>query len=578
MRRVKGIAASKGIAVGPAFVYRPEPLRFAQRTIQDPPGEIARLIEAIEAVHDMLITLERHTQAIVGNEEAMIFEVHRMFLADPSFSEQIKSIIQDEQVNAEAAVERVSTELITQFEAIDDDYFRQRSTDIKDIAQRLLRQLLGLEETTLASLKQPAIIIANDLTPSDTASLNRTMVLGLGVEIGSNTSHTAILARSLAIPAVVGIGKIEISTGTMLIIDGSSGELVIEPDQATVLEYQVRQNSLAQSHTLEMAQAQQPAITLDGRQVEIVANIGSVVEAEPALTLGAEGVGLLRTEFLFLQGDTLPSEEAQYQIYRDIADVFQQRPLIVRTLDVGGDKELPSIDLPIEQNPFLGQRAIRLCLARPEIFQTQLRAILRAGHERNVKIMFPLIGSEEELQQALVQLELAKANLRERSLLHLTNPEVGIMIEVPSAAVMADILAPQVDFFSIGTNDLAQYTLAVDRNNEQVAHLADPLHPAVIRLIHQVIQAAHQHGKWVGLCGEMAGDPLAVPLLLGLGLDEFSMAAASIPSIKAELRKLSQAQAREIAEQCLRLPNLQRVREFLRNVSVLEPSPTVSTE
>jgi phosphotransferase system enzyme I (PtsI) len=271
----------------------------------------------------------------------------------------------------------------------------------------------------------------------------------------------------------------------------------------------------------------------------------------------------LRTEFLFLQGDTLPSEDEQYQIYRAIADVFQQQPLIVRTLDVGGDKDIPSIDLAVEQNPMLGQRAIRLCLARPNIFQTQLRAILRAGHERNIKIMFPLIGSEEELHQALEQLEAAKADLRARDLAHAEKPDVGIMIEVPSAAVLADVLAPQVDFFSIGTNDLAQYTLAVDRTNETVASLADPLHPAVIRLIHQVIQAAHQQGKWVGLCGEMAGNPQAVPLLLGLGLDEFSMAAVSVPTVKALLRTISKTQAEEIARQCLKLPNLQRVREFL---------------
>jgi len=488
-----------------------------------------------------------------------------MFLADPAFAEEIKVIIQQERLNAEAAVDRVSNELMAQFSAIDDEYFRQRAVDIKDIAQRLIRQLLGLEETTLASLKNPSVIIANDLTPSDTASLNRDMALGLCTEIGSNTSHTAILARSLGIPAVVGAGKLELSSGTVLIIDGQSGELVIDPDADTLAEYRTRQQARQQARSLEIAQAENPAVTLDGHQVEVVANIGSVADADYAIKMGAEGVGLLRTEFLFLQGDTLPSEDEQYQIYRAIADVFQQLPLIVRTLDVGGDKDLPSIDIAEEQNPMLGQRAIRLCLARPEIFQTQLRAILRAGHERNIKIMFPLIGSEEELQQALYQLEQAKANLRARNLPHAENPDVGMMIEVPSAAVLADVLAPHVDFFSIGTNDLAQYTLAVDRTNETVAHLADPLHPAVIRLIHQVIQAAHRHDKWVGLCGEMAGNLQAVPLLLGLGLDEFSMAAVSIPSVKALLRTLSKTETQEIAQRCLELPNLQRVREFLKN-------------
>lgn len=567
MKRLTGIAASQGVAIGPAFVYRPEPLTFKEQIIQNPPTEINRLLQAVEDVQAMLIALEKYTQENIGEEESKIFEVHRMFLDDPAFSDEIKTIIRDEQLNAEAAVDRVSSDLIEQFQAIDDEYFRQRAIDIKDIAQRLIRQLLGLEETTLASLKSPAVIIANDLTPSDTASLKRDMALGLCTEIGSNTSHTAILARSLGTPAVVGIGKLDISSGVTVIVDGQSGEFIIDPDEATLIEYQARRQAHEQARAVAIGQAHQPAVTLDGHRVEVVANIGSVAEAEAAVKMGAEGVGLLRTEFLFLQGDTLPSEEEQYRIYRAIADVFGQQPLVVRTLDVGGDKEIPSVEMNPEQNPMLGQRAIRLCLARPDLFQPQLRAILRAGYERNIKIMFPLIGSEEELQQAREHLEQAKADLRARGLPFAKDAEIGIMIEVPSAAVLADVLAPQVDFFSIGTNDLAQYTLAVDRTNETVAHLADPLHPAVIRLIQQVIQAAHRHKKWVGLCGEMAGSPLAAPLLLGLGLDEFSMAAVSIPPVKALLRQLSKAQAEEIARRCLQLPNLKQVQDYLQTVN-----------
>jgi phosphotransferase system enzyme I (PtsI) len=433
-----GIAASQGIAIGSAFVYRPEPLTIERRLTQTPVAEVERLLQAIEAVQAVLVALQEHTQETIGHEEAQIFEAHRMFLTDPVFADEIKQIIHEEHINAEAAVERVSNALIAEFEALDDDYFRQRKGDIKDVAQRLLRQLLGLEETTLSALTQPAIIIAHDLTPSDTASLNRKMALGLCTEIGSGTSHTAILSRSLDIPAVVGVGQIEISSGVKVIIDGSTGQLIIDPDEATLATYEAQQKAQAQARALEIAQAQEPALTADGHEVEVVANIGSVADAHYAIEMGAKGVGLLRTEFLFLQGDTLPSEEEQYRIYRAIADVFQQLPLIVRTLDVGGDKELPSIDLPKEQNPFLGVRAIRLCLARPELFQIQLRAILRAGYERNVKIMFPMIGSEEELQQALDQLAQAKAALQERGVPYATQPDVGIMIEIPSAAVLAD--------------------------------------------------------------------------------------------------------------------------------------------
>jgi phosphoenolpyruvate-protein phosphotransferase len=391
------------------------------------------------------------------------------------------------------------------------------------------------------------------------------MVLGFGTATGGATSHTAILSRSLGIPAVVGLGPeaLDLAPTDQLILDGGSGEVWVNPDPATITAFEQRRQAQLQDQAEALSHAHEPAITTDGRQVEIAANIGNLADAKHAIEMGAEGVGLLRTEFLFLERSTLPSEEEQYQVLRAIADVFQQRPLVVRTLDAGGDKQIPYLDMPAEQNPFLGRRAIRLTLAEPQLFQAQLRAILRAGHERNIKIMFPMISSLSELRQARAQLEQAQTALAAAQIPQAESPEVGIMVEIPSAAILADALAPLVDFFSIGTNDLAQYTLAADRTNPLVAPLADPLHPAVLRLIRQVIEAGHAHGKWVGMCGELAGNPLAVPVLLGLGLDEFSMTASAIPAAKALIRTLSVPQAQQLANACLQLTDLAEVQQFL---------------
>ncbi|NJN92906.1 MAG: phosphoenolpyruvate--protein phosphotransferase [Anaerolineales bacterium] len=391
------------------------------------------------------------------------------------------------------------------------------------------------------------------------------MVLGFGTATGGATSHTAILSRSLGIPAVVGLGPeaLYLASTDQLILDGNSGEVWVNPDAATTAAFEERRQTQLREQTETLRHAHQPAITTDGWQVEIAANIGSLADAQHAIDMGAEGVGLLRTEFLFLARNTLPSEEEQYHALRAIADVFHQRPLVVRTLDAGGDKQIPYLDMPIEQNPFLGRRAIRLTLAEPQLLQAQLRAILRAGHERNIKIMFPMIGSISELRQCRAQLEQAQAALAVAGTPQAESPEVGIMVEIPAAAILADALAPLVDFFSIGTNDLAQYTLAADRTNPLVAPLADPLHPAVLHLIRQVIEAGHRHGKWVGMCGELAGNPLAVPVLLGLGLDEFSMTASAIPAAKALIRALSVPQAQERANRCLQLTDLADVQQFL---------------
>lgn len=566
MHKLTGIPASDGIAIGTAFIYQPVAPVVERRTITDPAAESARLDEAVITASAALETLKAKTEAMIGPEEAQIFEVHRMFLEDPVFVDEIKTAISTEMINAEAAVEKVSGVLVAQFLGLEDEYFRQRAADIQDVSQRLLRLLTGLGESSLAGLTTPAIVLAEDLTPSDTASANREHILAFCTAQGGATSHTAILARSLNIPAVVGVGPdlLRLPPNGSLIVDGETGEILVNPAAETIGLYQQRQQAKRQRQAEALKHAHQPAVTTDGRQVEVAANIGSLAEAQYAIEMGAEGVGLLRTEFIFLQRDTLPGEEEQYQLYRAIADVFQKLPLIVRTLDAGGDKEIPYLNMPPEQNPFLGRRAIRLCLAEPALFQTQLRAILRASHERNLKIMFPMISSVSELRQSLEHLRQAQASLEAQNQPYDPNLEVGIMVEIPSAALLTGDMAPLIDFFSIGTNDLTQYTLAVDRTNASVAALADPLHPAVLRLIQHVIKTAHAQGKWVGMCGELAGSPEAIPLLLGMGLDEFSMTASAIPAAKTLIRSLSAAHTQQLAEQALQLGEPAAIHNFLK--------------
>jgi phosphoenolpyruvate-protein phosphotransferase len=565
MKQLQGIPASNGIAIGHIFLYQLATPVIEQRTITDPATEISRLETAVAAAGESLLALKAQIEASAGAAEAEIFEVHRMFLADPAFIDEIKQAIESDQVNAEVAVDQTANALISQFMALEDEYFRQRAADIKDVSQRLLRLLTGMGESSLARLTEPVIILAEDLTPSDTASANRAKILAFCTAGGGATSHTAILARSLNIPAVVGLGHdlLHLAADTELIVDGETGELWLNPDAETIVAYQQRRQAQLAGQAEALQQAHAPAITRDGHQVEIVANIGSLDEAHQAMAMGAEGVGLLRTEFIFLQRNTLPTEEEQYQIYRAMADVFQQLPLIVRTLDAGGDKEIPYLNMPPEQNPFLGRRAIRLCLAEPELFQTQLRAILRASYRRNIKIMFPMISSVSELRQALNHLDQAKATLAAQNIPFDPALELGIMVEIPSAALLAPAMARLIDFFSIGTNDLTQYTLAVDRTNAAVAPLADPLHPAVLQLIQQVIQAAHAQGKWVGMCGELAGSPQAIPLLLGMGLDEFSMTASAIPAAKALIRTLTTPQTQRLAQHVLTLSEPEAIHQFL---------------
>lgn len=566
MKTLRGIAASRGVAIGPAFRFRRADLRFERHTVEDPAAEWARFQAALETAREQLADVYVKAEAESGAEQAAIFQAHALMLEDPELLETVRTTIGEQSVNAEAALSDAAEMYAQMLESLDDEYLRARAVDVRDVATRVLRILLGVAESPTAGLTAPSIILARDLTPSDTVMLDKSLVLGFCTAEGGATSHTAILARGLGLPAVVGAGPdvLEIPEGATLVLDGSEGTLLVQPDEEMVAGYRARQTAAATVLAQACERAHEPAVTRDGHRVEVVANVGNVEGSQAALEAGAEGVGLLRTEFLYLERTRLPDEEEQYRAYRAIVDVFGERPVILRTLDIGGDKELPYLDLPHEMNPFLGLRAIRLCLAQPELFRPQLRAALRAGAGRNLKVMFPMVATVTEVRAARAVLEECRAELLAEGQPVAEKMEVGIMVEIPAAALMADHLAAEVDFFSIGTNDLSQYTLAADRTNAQVAPLVTGFQPAVLRLVRDVIAAAHAQGKWVGLCGELAGEPLAIPILLGLGLDEFSMNPPAIPLAKQIIRALTLDEAREVAQAALELDSPDAVRALVR--------------
>lgn len=566
MKTISGIPASYGIAIGPAFIFDRAEIVIEPHAIDDPAAEWQRFKTARE---DTLIQLDeayRVTKEDLGEEEAEIFNAQKLMLDDPELINTAKSRVENELINIEFALYETAESFARQLEAIEDEYLSARALDIRDVSFRCLRNLLGLTESPAASLTTPSIIVAHDLTPSDTVLLDKDFVLGFCTAEGGSTSHTAILARGLGIPAVVGTGEglKEIKPGDNLIIDGDGGEAIINPDNKSIKEYTARQSRLMELQVEAEAVSHQPAITTDGHQVEVVANIGNVDGIKPALDAGAEGVGLLRSEFLYLERQNLPSEEEQYQSYKTIADAFGELPVILRSLDVGGDKDIPYIEMQQETNPFLGVRAIRLCLTRPDLFKPQLRAALRAGYGNNLKLMFPMVATVGDVESIREVLEECKEELRAEGQKVAEKMDIGIMIEIPSAAILADQLADVVDFFSIGTNDLSQYTMAADRTNAQVAPLASGFQPAVFRLIKMVIDAAHAKGKWVGLCGEMAGELLAIPILLGLGLDEFSMNPPAIPYAKRLMCSISYEHAKKIAENAIQLRSDQEIREYIK--------------
>ena len=566
MKSFEGIAASSGIAIGPAFHFHRGDLHFERHTMTDPATEWARLAAALEAAQQQIAEISARAKAESGKGEADIFEAHALMLEDPDLLETMQQAVRGQALNAEAALQDAAENYAQLLEALDNEYFSARAADVRDVASRVLRILLGVAESPTAGLTTPSIILARDLTPSDTVLLDKSLVLGFCTVEGGATSHTAILARSLGLPAVVGAGPevLEIPPGATLALDGGAGTLTLEPDEVLIADYRTRQTAVATLLAQARKDAHAPAITRDGHRVEVVANIGNVAGAAAALESGAEGVGLLRTEFLYLEHTHLPDEEEQYQAYRAIVEAFGSRPVILRTLDIGGDKALPYLDFPPEMNPFLGFRAIRLCLARPEIFKPQLRAALRASVGGNLKIMFPMVATVAEVRAARTILEECRAELLAEGQLVAEDIEIGIMVEIPAAALLAERFATAVDFFSIGTNDLTQYTLAADRTNALVAALGSGFQPAVLHLVRNVITAAHAQGKWVGLCGELAGDPLAIPILLGLGLDEFSMNPPAIPLAKQIIRALTLAEAREVAQHALELDNPQTIRAWVK--------------
>jgi phosphoenolpyruvate-protein phosphotransferase len=569
MQLIHGIPASPGIVTGPAFLVHDENLVIETRSVTDSDNEWSRLEIALLTAKAQLEDIHQQALTKTGVEEAAIFEAHALFLDDPDLLDTVRELLNSRQVNIEKAWNEGVELYATQMEALEDNYFRARAADIRDVGRRVLRILIGVSENRFSALNQPAVIVARDLTPADTIKLERSMVLAFCIAEGGATSHTAILAKALGVPAVVGAGStlLLLRQGETVIVDGSKGELISSPDESTRSKYEELHRQDAVVAEAEKVASRLPAVTLDGYTVEVVANIGSGRDAITALEFGAEGVGLMRTEFTYLDRSTAPDEEEQLRAYRQVFDVMQQRPVVVRTLDAGGDKELPYLDLGQEANPFLGWRAIRMCLDQPEFFKVQLRALLRASPGHDLRIMFPMIATLDEVRRAKALLKEAEAEVRAAGHPVAEQIQVGIMVEIPAAAVLADLFAREVDFFSIGTNDLTQYTLAADRGNDKLSRLSDACYPAVLRLIQSVVTAAHAHGIWVGLCGEMGGDPEAVPILLGMGIDELSMAPASIPRAKKIIREWEAAEARNLVEAVINLDSAEAVRQTVRRLA-----------
>ncbi len=566
MKTIEGVASSRGIAIGPAFQFRRAELVIGTCENQDPFTEWKRLESALETARKQLNQVYEKAQKETDQAQAEIFQFHIMMTEDADLLARVKNLLEDRRTNVEPVYMEVSQGYADELAAMDNEYFAARSADVLDVANRVERILMGVAESPTAGLKVPSIIVADDLTPSDTILLDKNLVLGFCTAQGSTTSHAAILARGLGLAAVGGAGSeiLTLPTGTPLILDGGKGIVIAEPDEGTITAYRQRGEQIRLLQVEAQKHAHEPAVTKDGFKPEVSSNIGDVTGAKKAVGFGAEGVGLLRTEFLYMDRPALPTEEEQYQAYKAILEAFGDKPVVLRTLDIGGDKELPYLKMEPEMNPFLGVRALRLCFQHTDMFKAQLRASLRAGVGHNLKIMFPMVATLSEVREAKKWVNICRDELKKEGIPFADNIEVGIMVEIPAAAVCADMLGKEVDFFSIGTNDLSQYTMAADRGNAGVAHLSDAFQPAVLRLIRDVINASHKYGKWTGMCGELAGEPLAAPLLIGLGLDEFSMSPPMVPVIKALIRTLDAKEMKALAAEALDLETVEEVRELVR--------------
>ncbi len=558
---ISGILASPGIAFGKALLLKEDEIVIDRKKISADKvdQEVERFLNGRTKASAQLEVIKTKAGETFGEEKEAIFEGHIMLLEDEELEQEIIALIKDKHMTADAAANEVIEGQATALEELDDEYLKERAADVRDIGKRLLRNILGLAIIDLSAIQDEVILVAADLTPSETAQLNLNKVLGFITDAGGRTSHTSIMARSLELPAIVGTGSVttQVKNGDYLVLDAVNNQVLVNPSDQQIEELRNLQAQVAEEKA-ELAKLKDlPAITLDGHQVEVCANIGTVRDVEGAERNGAEGVGLYRTEFLFMDRDSLPTEEEQFAAYKAVAEACGSQAVIVRTMDIGGDKDLPYMNLPKEENPFLGWRAIRIAMDRREILHAQLRAILRASAFGKLRIMFPMIISVEEVRDLKGEIETLKAQLREEGKAFDESIEVGVMVETPAAAVIAHHLAKEVDFFSIGTNDLTQYTLAVDRGNELISHLYNPMSPSVLGLIKQVIDASHAEGKWTGMCGELAGDERATLLLLGMGLDEFSMSAISIPRIKKIIRNTNFEDVKALAAQALAQPTAQ---------------------